>query len=458
MTATCVAVDPYLEDSSGYRGVVDRVFLPSDLSELREVVQACSSHQIPLTIAGAGTGLTGARVPRGGWVISLNKFRKIEIQHGRARCGAGVLLSDLQRAAAETNQFFGPNPTEDSASIGGIISTNAGGARSFHYGSVRRHVLSLTVTFMDSSTVTLRRGDRIDFPVRPVRVPATTKNSAGYYIRPNVEWVDLLAGSEGTLGIITEAELTLFPEPAAILSGVVFFPSEDRALDAVDAWRPISELRLLEFIDECALNLIRQQYPEIPRDARAALFIEQNLASEDDQEVDRWTRRLTEQDAFEDQSWFGFSSSDRERFRDFRHTLPVMTLDIIRRTGIQKAGTDFAVPINKYRELHAYYKQRCEEIFTGQYNIFGHVGDANNHVHVFPASPEQVVASENLMYEFAQYVVSLGGTIAAEHGIGKAKTNLLKLMYSVGEIQAMKDIKLRLDSNWLLGQGTIFEA
>jgi FAD/FMN-containing dehydrogenase len=217
-------------------------------------------------------------------------------------------------------------------------------------------------------------------------------------------------------------------------------------------------LRLLEFIDECALNLIRQQYPEIPRDARAALFIEQNLASEDDQEVDRWTRRLTEQDAFEDQSWFGFGSSDRERFRDFRHTLPVMTLDIIRRTGIQKAGTDFAVPINKYRELHAYYKQRCEEIFTGQYNIFGHVGDANNHVHVFPASPEQVVASENLMYEFAQYVVSLGGTIAAEHGIGKAKTNLLKLMYSVGEIQAMKDIKLRLDSNWLLGQGTIFEA
>ncbi len=156
--AVSVTIDPYLEDSSGYRGEAERVFLPSDLTELREIVLACGSQHVPLTIAGAGTGLAGGRVPHGGWVVSLEKFRKMEIEAGRARCGPGVILSDLQQAAAKTKQFFGPNPTEDSASIGGIVSTNAGGARSFHYGSVRRHVLSMEVMLMDGRTLRVTRG------------------------------------------------------------------------------------------------------------------------------------------------------------------------------------------------------------------------------------------------------------------------------------------------------------
>src|SRR5581483_182195 len=148
MAVSSPTVDSYLEDSSGYRGTADRVFLPSNARELREIVQAATSQRIPVTVAGAGTGLTGARVPHGGWVLSLERFREIEISDGRARCGAGAILSDLQHAAAKTRQFFGPNPTEASASIGGIVSTNAGGARSFHYGSVRRQVLSLDVMWM----------------------------------------------------------------------------------------------------------------------------------------------------------------------------------------------------------------------------------------------------------------------------------------------------------------------
>ena len=209
MTTSSTSVDSYLEDSSGYRGEAERVFFPSDVNQVREIVRDCSSQGVPLTIAGAGTGLTGARVPHGGWVVSLDRFRRIEIAEGTARCGAGALLSDLQRAAAQTGQFFGPNPTESLASIGGIISTNAGGARSFHYGAVRRHVLALDVVLMDGQSIHVKRGERVGFPVNPVRIPATTKNSAGYYLHPDVEWVDLFSGSEGTLGIITEAELQL---------------------------------------------------------------------------------------------------------------------------------------------------------------------------------------------------------------------------------------------------------
>jgi FAD/FMN-containing dehydrogenase len=442
----------YLEDSSGYRGEAEQVFLPADVQELRDVVRSSA----PLTVVGAGTGLTGASVPHGGWIVSLERFRKIEIERGRARCGTGATLRDLQKAAAQTKQFFGPNPTEDSASIGGIINTNAGGARSFHYGSVRRHVLALEVTFPDGRTERLERGQKVDFPVGTVRQPATTKNSAGYYLRPDLEWVDLLAGSEGTLGIVTEAELQLLPEPGAMLSGVVFFPSEDLALAAVKTWRSVGELRLLEFLDYAALELLRPRYPEIPAPARGALLVEQNLTSEDDPEVDAWTDRLAEQGALGEESWFGLRDADRERFREFRHTLPVMVVDTVRRNGFPKTGTDYAVPLAHERKLHDFYKRRCEEIAPGQYTIYGHAGDANNHVNLFPVTKEQAARVEAMMYEFAQFVVSLGGTVAAEHGIGKGKTDLLELMYTAAEIGIMKAVKRQLDPEWRLGRGTIF--
>ena len=450
-------IKPYLEDSSGYQGTAEKVFLPSSVEEVRQLVREASASRIPLTVAGAGSGLTGARVPHDGWVISLQRFQKIDIQPGKARCGVGAILKDLQQASARTKQFFGPNPTETSASLGGIISTNAGGARSFRFGSVRHHVLALEVTFMDGRTVRVKRGERVDFPFTPVRVPSTTKNSAGYYLHPDLEWVDLLCGAEGTLGIITEADLQLLPEPAAILSGVVFFPSEEHALDCVDNWRVLPHLRLLESMDERALNILRPRYPTISAEARAALLIEQDLASEDDPEVDLWTDRLTAQQALEEDSWFGFSNADRDRFLEFRHALPAMVVEIARRNGA-KFGTDFAVPLDRNRDLYSYYRQRCDHYFPDEYTIFGHIGDANVHVNLLPSTPERARYAEELMEDFARYVVSLKGTVAAEHGIGKIKTNLLKLMYSPEEIESMKNVKRRFDPQWLLGRDTIFDA
>lgn len=446
----------YLEDSSGYHGEAEKVLLPSSVAEVREIVQHATATRVPITIAGAGSGLTGARVPHEGWVVSLERFRAIEIQPGRARCGTGASLRDLQLAAAQNKQFFGPNPTETLASLGGIISTNAGGARSFRFGSVRHHVLALEVTFMDGRTVRFERGHRVEFPFRPVRLPGTTKNSAGYYLQPDLEWVDLLSGSEGTLGIVTEAEFQLLPEPAAILSGVVFFSSEEHALDSVDAWRNLPDLRLLESMDERALEILRPRYPDISSKAKAALLIEQDLASEQDEQVELWTERLATQNALEEESWFGFSASDRERFREFRHALPTLVVEKAKRNGA-KFGTDFAVPLERWRDLYAYYRQRCDELFPCEYTIFGHIGDANVHVNLLPSSPERFERAAELMEDFARYVVSLEGTVAAEHGIGKIKTNLLKLMYSADEIEAMKDVKRRLDPDWLLGRGTIFE-
>lgn len=458
MSASPINITPYLEDSSGYKGNAERVRVPTSLGELRAIVAECVAAQVPITIAGAGTGLTGARVPHGGWIISLECFRKLEVAQGAATCGAGVILSELQSEAAKTKQFFGPNPTENSASIGGIISTNAGGARSFRFGSVRRHILRLQVTFMNGRTMDVKLGDRVDFPYQTIRVPATTKNAAGYYLAPDLQWIDLLAGSEGTLGIVTEADLALLPEPAAILSGVVFFPSEDMVLDVVDEWRTISGLRLLESIDGRALDLLRSRYPEIASAAGAALLIEQDLQSDNDEEVDLWADRLANAGALEEASWFGFQAADRERFREFRHALPAMIVDRARRGNCRKFSSDFAVPLERNRDLYNYYRRRCTEVFPGQYTVFGHIGDANVHVNLMPDTADRALHAEELMEDFARYAVSLGGTVAAEHGIGKHKIELLKVMYSAEEINKMKDVKRVLDPSCLLGRGTIFNC
>jgi D-lactate dehydrogenase (cytochrome)/glycolate oxidase len=226
---------------------------------------------------------------------------------------------------------------------------------------------------------------------------------------------------------------------------------------AVAAWRNLPELRLLEYMDANGLRILREVYPDVPPEAVCALMIEQNLQSENDSEIDAWPGRLEQFGALEELSWFGFTAADRERFRQFRHTLPSIVVERARRGGHPKYGTDFAVPFDRHPELHAFYRQRCEEEFPDQYTIFGHAGDANNHVNLIPSNVEQGRRGEALIREFAHRVIELGGTVAAEHGIGKTKIDLFKLMYKPEALEAMRRVKQRLDPKWLLGQGTLFE-
>jgi FAD/FMN-containing dehydrogenase len=254
-----------------------------------------------------------------------------------------------------------------------------------------------------------------------------------------MDLIDLIIGSEGTLGLVTEAELNLLPAPGDRLGGVVFFKSEAAALDAVDLWRPTPGLNMIEYIDEASLKMM-----DVPH--KAALMIE----IEGDADIDL-------SGALESDSWFAMSATDRERFRLFRHGLAEKVNARIRRTGYTKIGTDYAVPLEKSRDMMAAYRTTLDKEMPGKYVIYGHIGDAHVHVNAFPESQEDHDRGKAVMTELARVAVSLGGTVGAEHGLGKRKTHLLEIQYPPDQIEAMKSVKRRFDPDWLLGRGTLFK-
>jgi FAD/FMN-containing dehydrogenase len=438
---------PYLTDASGYRGTAERIFLPGSETEVAEILREAAKIRKPVTIAGAGTGLTGGRVPHTGWLVCLERLTRVEIHEGYAICGAGALLREVQ-AAASPKQFYAPDPTETGASVGGSIATNASGSRSFLYGATRRHVRALRVVLAGGETLTLKRGEKPPFEIPVLPACGASKNTAGYYLRRDIDYIDLFIGSEGTLGVIAEAELALLPSPVSLFTGVVFFDSDEEALEAVDRWRPTPLLRMLEYLDGGSLELLRPRFSEIPASARACVLIEREGVSEEEND-DEWVGEF-------DAGWFATSAADRERFRRFRHALPEAVNDLVRRRNLTKMGSDFAVPVARNREMLSIYRDTLEREFPGQYVIFGHIGDAHLHVNVLPANDEEWKRASGLMTEFARQAVRLGGTVSAEHGLGKRKRHLLEIQYTAAEIEKMKDVKRRLDPDWLLGPGTLF--
>ncbi len=429
-----------ITDASGYPGSAEQVFSPESEQQVAEILKRASAENVPITVIGALTGVTGGAAPDGGWGLSLTKLNVINIEQGRAIVGPGVLLRDVQSAAARSGQFYAPDPTENTSSIGGNIATNASGSRSFRYGATREHVRALRVALLNGRVIEVRRGQPVDFDVPALPLPRTTKHSAGYRLAPGMDYVDLFIGNEGTLGVVIEAELQLLPAPGEVLGGVVFFASEEAALDAVDRWRATPGLRMLEYLDGKSLRMM-----DVSQEA--ALMIE----VEGDADLDM-------SGTLESDSWFAISAADRERFRQFRHSLPERVNARIRRSGFMKLSTDYAVPLEKNREILAMYHRKLRQAVGENYVIFGHIGDAHLHINTFSDSPEHFGSAKAVTTELARDAVSLGGTVGAEHGLGKRKAHLLEIQYSPAEIDAMRAVKRRFDPGWILGQGTLFPS
>jgi FAD/FMN-containing dehydrogenase len=212
---------------------------------------------------------------------------------------------------------------------------------------------------------------------------------------------------------------------------------------------------MLEYMDAGSLDLLRRRFPEMPAAARAAILFDQELTGDDDPELDEWLARIEASAALAEDSWMALSAADRERFRRFRHGLAELVNDTVRQSGAMKMNTDYAVPQARNREMLAFYRRRLDEEFPGRYVLFGHIGDAHVHVNIFsdPANPDRAT---RVLAELAREAVALGGTVSAEHGLGKRKAHLLQLQYAPQHLEAMRAVKRRLDPQGILGRGTLW--
>ena len=466
-------LESFLSDASFIRdGHADRVVFPESIEDVSELLRNANRDRIPVTVSGAGTGTVGGRVAFGGIVLATDKLNRIKsIVHenggGYAVAEAGVILSDLQRAVDQEGLLYPPDPTERGCFIGGTVATNASGARTYKYGPTRVYIRRLKVVLASGEIVDLRRGDvradangtirigTVEVRLPNYHMPATRKNASGYFVAPEMDAVDLFIGSEGTLGVICEVETRLLPKPEGLLSGVVFFENEADVLAMVADARARVDARALEFFDHESLNFLREKYPEIPEKAVGAILFEQETRAEtEDAVLNEWMALLDQHHAFTD-SWFAMNEQDQARLREFRHQLPVLMNEWFARYNQRKVSTDMAVPDEAFSGLFRLYKDTLRNSRL-RYTIFGHIGDNHVHVNILPRDDSEAAHARELYVRFLKYAASVGGTLSAEHGVGKLKRDYLRLFYNDDQLREMAALKRAFDPKGILGRGNIF--
>ena len=469
----------YLEDTSNVRGEASLLYLPQNTSEVLASIQECCKKRMPFTLSSGRTGTTGGAIPIEGAVISLEKLNKIisiDKEKQIIRAEAGVSLENLEEEANKFNLTFRALSTESLAFVGGAIATSASGVRGFGYGSIRRYVKGLEVVLTTGEVINIKRGKiisrgryfdfeyggkRFKFKVPSYRLPKV-KSQAGFFVRDNMDLIDLFIGSEGTLGVITACELSLQKIPLNIFDGLVFFPKETTALIFVDKIKELKkkgELQpaSLEFFDQNSLELLKGEYSFIPF-AEAAVYFEQEVENEADYEVLflKWQELIEESGASPEESIFADNSKERKKVFEFRHKIPQIINEFLREKKQVKTAGDIAVGDDEFCQMYVFYKKIAKEAKI-KYVNFGHIGESHLHFNFLPCNDDEGQRARKCLKVLCRKAVSLGGTISAEHGIGKIKKPYLKIMYKEQEIKEMAALKKYFDPSCLLGLDNIFD-
>ncbi len=481
-----------------------------------DVAQALAGST-PVLPIGAQSSLTGGATPMGEVVLSTSRLNHIlDIGTDTVRVEAGVTLTDLDRALRGAGRYYPPGPTFMGAYVGGTIATNAAGAATFKYGTTREWVNALTVVLPNGGVLDIERGavtahvdgyfdiawsDRsIQVPVPRYRMPQIAKLSAGYFAAPAMDLIDLFIGSEGTLGIVTEATLRVLPvRPAMCLAFVPFaqragalaFVRQVRGL-ARDTWRTRDpngiDVSAIEHMDARCLELLREdgvdrsQGVNIPPGTEMALLVTLELphgvsgerAYEDignardpeapDGPLRRFCRLLDAAGVLDEVEIAVPGDDNRaNQLLAVREAVPASVNQRVGRAKqtidarIEKTAADMVVPFDRLEELLTAY----ETVFGARgldVAIWGHISDGNLHPNVIPRSMADVETGKAIILELGREAIRLGGSPLAEHGVGRnsVKQRLLEQLYGREGIDDMRAVKQAIDPDWKLAPGVLF--
>ena len=414
-----------------YHGSARLVVRPASTAEVATVLRLCQQAGAAVVPQGGNTGLVGGGVPRGGEVIlSLQRLRALEpvdTTAGEVTVDAGVTLAQLQDHALAAGFGFGVDiASRDSASIGGMIATNAGGIRVLRYGPMRRQLLGIEAVRADGVVVT--------------RLPGLSKDNTGY------DLPGLIAGSEGTLAVVTRARLRLIPRLTARATALLAFDTIDAALAVLGHIRAIASLEAVEIFFAEGVELVtRHTGLALPFGRPYPTYLLIECAARNDP--------LPDLAAALDSAHFLESAvtSDRHQ-RDALWAYRERHTESINAEGIPHK-LDVALPLGRLAEFAAGVRFRlAAAVPEARPILFGHVADGNLHVNVLGLAPADDRATDVIL----RYVASLGGSISAEHGIGIAKTRWLELTRTPEDIATMRAIKAAFDPSNILNPGVIF--
>ena len=429
------AGSPYNSDASRRRGVegrADAVALPGSAQQVADVVRWCYEHDVAIVARGGGTGLVGGAVPsEGGVVLSLERLRTVRElapELWRIEPEAGVHTRDVQRLARENGLFFAPDPgAGEQSQIGGNVATNAGGPHALKYGVTGAWVAALEAVLAPGELVQLGGWAR--------------KDVAGYDLK------DLMIGSEGTLGVITSVRLRLLPAREATIALVVLVGERaDGCAAMLDVLAAGIEPAALDFADAQTLELVARGYPgELPPGAGFALLIEVDGRA---QEAERARAAVVE--AIGARALAIERAADEAALWRWRDSFN----GVVSAARGAKVSEDVSFPIERMQEG----LERFEQIAVRHRMrscAWGHGGDGNVHATVLvdPASEDELAAAEAVGDELFELVVELGGSVAAEHGVGLLKAGLLESQWDAAAIALHEQLKRVFDPKGLLNPG-----
>lgn len=578
-------IEKYLTDESAIlKGNAKEVVFPETEAQIAGLLRDANLGNTLVTVSGAGTGITGSRVPFGGTVLSTERLTKALKRASKspavfkdpithvdyefylyrdehfAILPPAISIENLQKAIEREGLFYPIDPTEKSAFLGGTVATNASGAKTFHYGATRDWVRRVRVVLPNGDVLDVRRGevfsnDRNEFEVvlnsgekRLVRTPSyempSVKNAAGFFSAQGMDLIDLFIGCEGTIGVFTEIEVSLTDKPESTFDCLAYFPTTKDAIDFCDevcqikSWKgdksgfDMVEPLSLEFFDRCSLEIQRRRHADIPANAKAAILFEQSVKEGKLYDcLSQWNTLFEKHHVVN--SWLPMDQRGKEKLTDMRHSLPEGINDYVRAKGTHKVATDIAVPGDRFNEMMRFHaevgleiqimrimddlsltyndkmfdnltlleKVKFAEDHVGvnsasdkdtssaklespeqihesladridkmrvysktevAYAIFGHIGNFHLHFNFLPRTVNELDRMKKASYRLAKKGVELGGTITAEHGVGKktyidngAVKPYLELMYGRNGLESIAAIKSALDEKWILNRGNI---
>ena len=472
-------------------GFAQGVAFPRSEAEVASLVTS-ATRVLPV---GAQSSLTGGATPRGEIVLSTRALSTIGRPSGRhIRVGAGVVLSELQRTLAASNLYYPPVPTYDGAFVGGTIATNAAGPATFKYGSARHWVEAVTIVLASGDVLDVSRGDTVassdgrfeiehpsgrvvSVPVPSYVMPDVAKLSAGYYARQGMDLVDLFVGSEGTLGIVTEATLGLVSRPRRCLA-LILCAGDAQAVDATMALRhealmawsgrgPL-DIAAIEYMDARALRAVSDEaFARVnvtrPLAGSVMLLLQIEVGPDEEAALVR-LHDVLESVGIENDPHLAMPGDDRgaERLLSLREAVPTSVNAIVASAKalhpeVEKTAGDMVVPLPRLAESIDLYRTAFESRGL-DYAIWGHVSDGNLHPNVVPRTFDDVRLGREAILEIARGVVGMGGAPLAEHGVGRSglKQQLLRELYGEDGIEQMRRVKRALDPEWKLSPGVLF--